>query len=340
MKAAVFYGPNQKLKFEDVPVPKPKPGEILIKVAACGVCHTDLHYIDHGVPTFKKPPMILGHEASGTVSKVGEGVTNLSEGDRVLVPAVLSCGVCTNCRIGRENICEQGVMFGNNVDGAYAEFMVAPAKDVFLFPETIPLEEGSIIADAVTTPFHAVVNRGGVKAGDRVAVFGCGGVGLNLVQVANAVGATVVAVDILDEKLEWAKQLGAAVTINAAKEEKVEKAIRKATGGGADVAFEAVGIPQVMQKAFGSLKAGGRFVVVGYSDQDIALNAGRIMFREMEIRGSLGCRPVDYPRVIRLAAEGKIKIKELVTNRFPLEDIEKAFELLRKGEGIRSIVIP
>jgi len=340
MKAAVFYGSGQQLKFEDVPVPEPKPGEILIKVAACGVCHTDLHYIDHGVPTFKKPPMILGHEASGIVSKVGEGVSNLGEGDRVLVPAVLSCGVCTNCRIGRENICENGVMFGNNVDGAYAEYMVAPAKDVFLFPETIPLEEGSIIADAVTTPFHAVVNRGEVKAGDRVAVFGCGGVGLNLVQVANAVGATVVAVDIRDEKLEWAARLGAAVTINAEKEEKVEKAIRKATGGGADVAFEAVGVPQVMKKAFGCLRTGGRFIVVGYSDQNIELNAGRIMFREMEVRGSLGCRPVDYPRVIRLAEEGKIKIKELVTNRFPLEDIEKALDLLRKGEGIRSIVIP
>jgi len=340
MKAAVFYGAGQKLKMEEVPTPEPGHGEVLIKVAACGVCHTDLHYIDHGVPTFKKPPLILGHEASGIVSKIGDGVTNLKEGDRVLVPAVLSCGTCTNCRTGRENICEHGVMFGNNVDGGYAEYMLAPAKDIFLFPETIPLEEGSIIADAVTTPFHAVVNRGEVKAGDKVAVFGCGGVGLNVVQVANAVGATVVAVDILDKKLSWASELGASVTINASKEEKVEKAIRKATGGGVDVAFEVVGIPEVMKKAFGSLRNGGRFVVVGYSDKDVALNAGRIMFRELEIRGSLGCRPVDYPRAIALASDGKIKIKELVTNRFPLEDIEKAFELLRKGEGIRSIVIP
>jgi 6-hydroxycyclohex-1-ene-1-carbonyl-CoA dehydrogenase len=340
MKAALYYGPGQKLKMEDVPVPEPADGQVLIKIAACGVCHTDLHYIDHGVPTFKKPPLILGHEASGTVSGIGKGVTNLKEGDRVLVPAVLSCGTCSNCRIGRENICEHGVMFGNNVDGAYAEYMVAPAKDIFLFPDTIPLEEGSIIADAVTTPFHAVVNRGEVKAGDRVAVFGCGGVGLNLVQIANAVGATVVAVDILDQKLKWAGELGAAVTINAEKEEKIEKAIRKATGGGADVAFEAVGIPDVMKRAFGSLRTGGRLVVVGYSDKNMELNAGRMMFREMEVRGSLGCRPVDYPRVIALASEGRIKIKELVTKRFPLEDIEKAFELLRKGEGIRSIVIP
>jgi 6-hydroxycyclohex-1-ene-1-carbonyl-CoA dehydrogenase len=340
MKAAVYHGPGKDLAIEDVPVPEPKKGEILVKIAACGVCHTDLHYIDHGVPTFKKPPLILGHEAAGTVSKVGEGVENLSEGDRVLVPAVLSCGVCTNCRTGRENICEHGVMFGNNVDGAYAEYMTAPAKDVFPFPESLPLEEGSIIADAVTTPFHAVVNRGEVRAGDRVAVFGCGGVGLNIVQIAAAVGATVIAVDILDKKLEWAKQLGASFTINPQKEEKVEKAIRKATGGGADVAFEAVGIPALMTRAYGSLRNGGRLVVVGFSAEDMSLNAGRMMYREMEVRGSLGCRPVDYPRVISLAAEGKIKIRELVTNKFPLEDIGKAFDLLRTGEGIRSVVIP
>ncbi len=340
MKAAVYHGSGKELEIEDVPVPEPKKGEILIRIAACGVCHTDLHYIDHGVPTFKKPPLILGHEAAGTVSRIGEDVENLSEGDRVLVPAVLSCGMCPNCRTGRENICEHGIMFGNNVDGAYAEYMTAPAKDVFLFPESLPLEEGSIIADAVTTPFHAVVNRGEVRAGDRVAVFGCGGVGLNVVQIADAVGATVIAVDILDEKLEWAKKLGASITINPQKEEKLEKAIRKATGGGADVAFEAVGIPDLMTRAYGSLRNGGRLVVVGFSAEDMALNAGRMMYREMEVRGSLGCRPVDYPRVIALAAAGKIKVKELVTNKFPLEDIGKAFDLLRKGEGIRSVVIP
>jgi 6-hydroxycyclohex-1-ene-1-carbonyl-CoA dehydrogenase len=340
MKACVFRGAGQKLTYEDVPVPVPGKGEVLIKVAACGVCHTDLHYIDHGVPTFKKPPLILGHEASGTVSQLGEGVTALKVGDKVLAPAVLSCGTCRNCRIGRENICDSGVMFGNNVDGAYAEYMKAPAKDLFILPDAIPLEEGSIIADAVTTPFHAVVNRGEVKAGDRVVVFGCGGVGLNVVQIANAVGATVVAVDILEEKLRWARDLGAAVTIDAKKEEKIEKAVRKATDGGADVAFEVIGNPEVMKSAYGSLRNGGRLVIVGFSDRDMVLNAGRMMYREMEVRGSLGCRPVDYPRVIALAAQGKIKVKELVTNRFPLEHIEKAFQLLREGKGVRSIVIP
>ena len=117
MKAAVFYGPNQPLKVEEVPTPKPGPGEILVKVAACGVCHTDLHYIDHGIPTFKQPPMILGHEASGTVAALGEGVTNWKEGAKVLLPAVLSCGYCRNCREGRENICDSMRMFGTTYGG-------------------------------------------------------------------------------------------------------------------------------------------------------------------------------------------------------------------------------
>ena len=119
MKAAVFHGPNKPLSIEEVDKPKIKDTEILVKVAACGVCHTDLHYIDHGVPTFKKPPLILGHEASGTVAEVGGGVKNFKEGDRVLLPAVLTCGFCEFCRMGRENICETMVMFGNNIDGAY-----------------------------------------------------------------------------------------------------------------------------------------------------------------------------------------------------------------------------
>ncbi|HEX6384629.1 MAG TPA: alcohol dehydrogenase catalytic domain-containing protein, partial [Anaerolineae bacterium] len=146
MKAAVFYAANEPLRVEEVPTPLPGPGEVLVKVAACGLCHTDLHYIDHGVPTFKKPPLILGHEVSGTVAGLGENVTHWKEGDRVLLPAVYGCGQCHYCRTGRENICAHMVMFGNNVDGGYAEYIVAPAKDVIALPEEIPLIEGAIIA--------------------------------------------------------------------------------------------------------------------------------------------------------------------------------------------------
>ncbi len=340
MQAAVFYGPNQPLKVEEVPTPKPGPGQVLVQVAACGVCHTDLHYIDHGVPTFKPPPLILGHEASGTIAELGEGVTEFQVGDRVLLPAVLSCGSCFYCRTGRENICRHMVMFGNNVDGAYAEYVLAPAKDVFHLPDEIPLVEGSIIADAITTPYHAVVNRAQVRPGDKVVVFGCGGVGLNVVQIAAALGALVIAVDILDQKLEWARKLGAAEVINPERVERVDKAVRKLTAGGADITIEAIGNPAVMELAFACLRTGGRLVVVGYSDKDLALNAGRIMYREMEVVGSLGCRPVDYPKVIDMVRRGLIQVTPLVSHRLPLGEINAALDLLRRGEVIRAVVVP
>ncbi len=340
MKAAVFYAAKEPLKIEELPTPQPGSGEILVKVAACGLCHTDLSYIDHGVPTFKKPPLILGHEVSGTVAGLGADVSGWAEGDRALVPAVYGCGNCTMCRTGRENICERMVMFGNNVDGGYAEYMLAPAKDLVPLPDEIPLIEGAIIADAVTTPYHAVVNRGEVKPGDAVVVFGCGGVGINIVQIAAAVGAQVVAVDIDDNKLEMAQKLGAQATINANSVERVDKAVRKLTGGGAHVGFEAIGYSTTQEQTFASVRNGGRFVMVGYSPKPMTLNAGRVMYREMEVVGSLGCRAVDYPRVLELACLGKIKIKELVSARFPLDEINPALDYVRAGEGIRSVVVP
>ncbi len=340
MKAAIFHASHQPLAIEEVPTPQPGPGQVLVRVAACGLCHTDLHYLDHGVPTFKKPPLILGHEISGTIAALGEGVDSWQEGDRVLLPAVYGCGQCTMCRQGRENICQQMVMFGNNVDGGYAEYVLAPAKDVLALPEGIPLVEAAIIADAVTTPYHAVVNRGRVQPGDQVVVYGCGGIGLNVVQMAALVGARVIAVDLVAEKLQWARRLGAAETVDASQEDRPDKAVRRLTGGGADIAFEAIGLPLTQQQAFSSLRAGGRLVLVGFAAERMQLDGGRTMYREMEIVGSLGCRAVDYPRVIALVEQGKLKVAELVTARFPLEEINAGFDALRRGEGIRSVVVP
>ena len=342
MKAAIFHGANKPLSIEDVATPKAGPDDILVKIAACGICHTDMHYIDHGTPTFKQPPLILGHEPSGHVTEVGANVKKFKEGDRVLIPAVLTCGYCDFCRDGRENICAHMVMLGNHIDGAYAEYIKVPAKDICHLPDEIPLEEGSIIADAISTPFHAVKNRAQVKPGDTVVVFGCGGIGINVVQVAAAVGGSVIAVDISDKKLKIAKSLGATATINPTKVEKLGKEIKKMTGGGADIAIEAIGNPDTIQAAFGTLRKGGRLVVIGFSGKDITVSAAKIMFFEMEIIGSLGCRPMDYPKLIELVKLEKIKVKELVTHRFPLEKINDAFDLLRSGDEnvIRSIAIP
>ncbi|NMC70485.1 MAG: alcohol dehydrogenase catalytic domain-containing protein [Myxococcales bacterium] len=343
MRAAVFHGPNQPLKLEDVPTPEPGPGQILVQVAACGVCHTDLHYIDHGVPTAKKPPLILGHEASGTVAKLGDGVKNFQVGDRVLLPAVLSCGTCFFCRTGRENICQSMVMFGNNIDGAYAEYVLAPAKDAFPLPEEVPLVEGAIIADATSTPYFAVTRRAGLRPGDSCLVMGCGGVGMNAVQIAASIGCKVIAVDVLDKKLEYAKSFGAFAVINAKQTQNLAKDVRKLTGGmGVDVAFECIGNPATMEAAFGTIRKGGRLVVVGYTDKPMSLPVMKIMYFEQEVIGSLGCRPVDYPPLIEMARLGKVRVREMVTHRFPLAEINKAFDLLRSGDPscLRAVVIP
>jgi len=341
MKAAVFHEPNKPLNIEEVEIPKTGANEIKVKIAACGVCNTDLHYIDHGVPTFKKPPIILGHEASGIVEEVGFKVKNFKVGDRVLIPPVFSCGYCENCRLGRENICLNMIMLGNHVDGAFAEYICVPSKDCQPLPKELPLEESCIIADAISTPYHAVKNRAQVKPGDSVVVFGCGGVGINVVQMAVACGASVIAIDISDFKLETAGKLGARHTINSSKkaEKELLKEIRELTGGGADIAIEAIGNPSTIALASAAVKAGGRHCQVGFSPQDAVLNAGRLMFREIEIVGSLGCRPVDYPKIIEMVKTGKIQLQPVVTNKFKLQDIDKAFDLMRKGEALRSIIV-
>ena len=340
MKAVVFHGSEKGLKIEDIPVPQIGEDQILVKVAACGVCHTDLHYIEHGVPTFKKPPLVLGHEASGIVEQLGSKVDKFKKGQRVLIPAVLTCGRCFACRQGRENICSAMTMLGNHFDGAYAEYVAVPAKDVLDLPESIPLEEASIIADAISTPYHAVKNRAQVKPGDTVVIFGCGGVGINAVQLASAAGGYVIAVDINPRKLDWAAEFGAAKTIDASKIERVSKEIKKLTGGGADIAMEVIGNPRTIEEAFECVRVGGRLCVVGYTHEAISVVAGKIMFKEIEVVGSLGCRPVDYLPLIRMVEQGKVDLKRQVTHRFSLDEIGQAFEVMKEGLSLRSIVVP
>ncbi len=338
MKAAVLY-PGSQLKLSNVPVPEPATGEILVRVAACGICHTDLHYIDHGVSTFKSP-VILGHEVSGTVAELGPGVTQFREGDRVLLPAIFTCGGCRACRTGRENICERMRMLGNHVDGAYAEYVVAPAKDCFPLPTEIPLAEACLIGDALSTPYHAVKHRAKVRLGEAVAIFGCGGVGINAVQFAALAGAHVIAVDVDDRKLELARQFGAHDTLNSRAVERVDKELKKRAGGGVDVAMEVIGKPETLRAAYDSVRPGGRICVVGYCAEAVTLPFSKLMFFELEVVGSLGCRPSDYPELIELVRAGRVKLQPLVTGRYALDDIFAGLDALRQGKGLRGIVLP
>lgn len=340
MKAAVFHGNGSRLTIEEMPLPDLREGDVLLRVAACGLCHTDLHYLDHGVPTFRKPPIILGHEAAGIVDRIGPGVSGIAHGDRVLAPSVWACGRCRYCRAGRENLCAELVMPGNHVHGGFAEFLAVPAKELVRLPPELPLERACVIADAVSTPYHAVKQRGQVRAGDTVAVVGCGGVGLNVVQCASLAGATVIAVDVNDTRLALAKRLGAQHTINPTTTERVDKEVRKLTDGGVDVAFEVVGNPKTIDLAFNLLRKGGRLVVIGFSHEAVPINAAKLMFYELELVGSLGCGAGLYPEIVALVASGRIDLEPIVSGTFPLDRINEGFDRLRRGEGVRWVVTP
>jgi 6-hydroxycyclohex-1-ene-1-carbonyl-CoA dehydrogenase len=340
MKAAVFHEAHRPLALEEVPTPTPGDGEVLVRVSACGVCHTDMHYIDHGVKTFAPPPLILGHEPAGIVEQLGPNAQGRRVGERVLLPAVFPCGRCEMCQRGRGNICSDLRMFGNNVPGAYAEFVVAPAAYCIPMPDDIPLEEGAIIADAISTPFHAVKNRARVQPGDTVVVVGCGGLGMNVLQCALAFGATVVAVDANDAKLDMARSLGAAAGLNPRTVSRPDKELKKLTGGGADVAIEAIGNPETVRLAFDSVRRGGRLCVLGFCTEEVPLALGKLMYYELEVVGSLGCPPGEYPRLIEMVRRGRIQLMPMVTAKMPLDRINDAFDLLRRGEGLRTVVLP
>jgi 6-hydroxycyclohex-1-ene-1-carbonyl-CoA dehydrogenase len=340
VKAAVFYGPNRPLEIADWPAPRLGPGEVLVRVAGCGLCHTDLHYIDHGVKTFKSPPLVLGHEAAGVVAELGSGVAGRAVGDRVLIPSVLGCGHCEYCRQGRENLCSQMVMLGNNIDGGYAELVAVPAKDLLVVPPELPLQRACVIADALSTPFHAVRRRAKVRLGEWVVVVGCGGVGLNVVQCAAAAGGRVIALDLNDSRLDLAKRLGASAVINTTGVVRVDKKIREMTDGGADVAIEAIGSPATIELGFGLLRRGGRLCVIGYSQEPVSLSAARLMYHELEIVGSLGCGAGEYREILGLVAAGTLQLEPIVSGTLPLAEINTGFDRLRRGEGVRWVVVP
>ncbi len=340
MQALVLTAVGGPLEAKELPRPEPAAGEARVEVSACGLCHTDLHYLDHGVATAKSPPLVLGHEISGVVDALGEGAASPPVGQQVLVPALLPCGRCGYCRGGRENLCPDAKMPGNHIDGGFAKYLCVPAKDLVPLPPGIDPISGAVIADALTTPYHAVVERAQVRPGERVAVIGCGGVGINVVQFAAAAGAEVVALDVSEEKLAISRELGAEATINVAKVENPARELRKHFGEGADVAFEVVGRPETIALGFSALRRGGRLCLVGYSANPAALPANRAMFFEYTVLGSLGCPPASYPKVIDLVRRGKVRLDPVVTQRLPLLRFQEGLRALRQGEGLRTVLLP
>ena len=362
-RAAVLFEVGKGLQIHEVDVHPPRPGEVLVRMAAGGVCHSDLHAMTgHLVAAL---PAILGHEGAGVVADVGPGVTTVKAGDHVIPLWRLSCGVCEYCTDGRPALCNAGMQIrltGRLLDGTtrftldgreikhfagastFSEYTVLPEASVLKIPDDLSLDRAALLGCAVITGVGAAINCARVKPGSSVVVFGAGGVGLNAIQGAAIGGAEkIIAVDLLDRKLEFARQFGATHTVNGGKGDPVEQ-VRALTGGrGVDYAFEVIGLPQTMRQAYDCLGKRGMCVVVGVTPMaaEVAVPVMTLVFEERVLTGSVygSSRPrTDIPKLIDLYRAGKLKLDELLTRRYPFAEINEAYAALERGEVARSVV--
>lgn len=354
---------TQGVQVETVTVALPQRGEVMIKLAACGVCHSDLSATNGviGMPM----PVVVGHEGAGVVVAVGEGVTEFALGDHVVSSFVSMCGKCRYCQSGRPQLCDQAgktvatlpgggtrytdaqgqplsVFFGC---GVMAEYTTLNEGSLVKIDPSVALDKAALVSCGVMTGVGAVVNTAKLTAGSIAVVFGCGGVGLNAIQGCVIAGARqIVAVDTSDAKLELAKQFGATHVVNSSREENVVKTLRKLTGGGADYAFECVGLGEVAALAFGSLGKGGTAVSVGVSARKDTTTIGTLAMTcdEKTLKGSYfgSARPrEDFPRLIGLYCCGKLKLDELITRTYSIDEAPQAFEDLKAGRNARGMIL-
>lgn len=360
MKALVF---EQGLAIEEIPVPVPQAGEARIRVAYCGVCHSDLHVLKEHTP-FPRP-CVLGHEISGTVDALGDGVDGLSVGQRVVCSFVIPCGRCRACAAGHDELCipfleenrtkghlydgrsrlarEDGTPIATYSMGGLAELCCVPVTDVFPLPEGLGLRDASIIGCSSFTAFGATHNVGQVGLGDRVAVIGAGGVGSSVIQMCRLAGAaSVIAVDVDEARREPSLALGATRFVNSRLESPLD-AVSEETGGWmADVAIEALGLPDTVRLATELLHEGGRAVIVGLPSESktAELDIGRMVKRRLALHGSYGAHTrADMPVIVAAAASGHLRSGQLISREFPLEQAAAAYHELEQGRIVGRAVI-
>jgi 2-desacetyl-2-hydroxyethyl bacteriochlorophyllide A dehydrogenase len=341
MKAVRLIVPGQPLEMQDTPIPAVGPRDVLVRIKAAGICHSDVHYRAGVSPV--NFPLTLGHEVAGVVDQVGPQVSNVQVGDRVCLHYMVTCGDCVYCSMGSEQFCTSGQMLGYHRDGGYAEYIVLPARSAFPLPDEIPFEQGAIMMCSSATSFHAL-RKGRVKAGEVVAVFGVGGLGMSALQLARAFGALdVYAVDINPRKLDMAEGFGA-IPINAAETDPVAEIKRLSGGRGVDVALELIGLPLTMQQAVESLAKFGRAVMVGVTQKTIEVAPYRdLVLREGEIIGSSDHLAQELPTLIELARRGKLNLSGVVTHTLPLDAgaINAAMDRLEHfSDDIRVVITP
>ena len=358
MKAAVLYEINTPLKIEEFDLPETGPNQVRVRIVASGVCHSDWHVVKGDWPHIPIPT-ILGHEGAGIVEEVGTQVTGVREGDHVILSWKRSCGYCEMCQKGFPTLCElppdtstlprfpgkQRTMEKMAGLGTFGTHALVPQDAVVSIDKDMPFAQAALIGCGVMTGVGAAINTAQVQQGSSVAVFGCGGVGLNCIQGAAIAGAEpIIAVDVRDNKLEMAKRFGATHTVNASQEDAVARIQELSGGPGVHYAFEAIGITgEPFLQAIQCTRRRGITVFVGHAPEGtpVALDA-RMLMHEKTVIGSYygSARPhVDFSRLIRLYKAGKLNLDELVTRRYPLEGVNEAFEALGRGEVARSVLM-
>jgi S-(hydroxymethyl)glutathione dehydrogenase/alcohol dehydrogenase len=362
-KAVLCREINQPVVVEEIEVEPPRRGEVMIRLAACGVCHSDYSVTTGTIPF--PPPVVLGHEGAGIVVEVGEGVTGIAVGDAVVSSFVSMCGKCRYCQTGRPQLCDQAAKAAYTLPdgtvrtkdrqgrplnvfsgcGVMAEVATLHTDNVVKIDQDIPLDRAALVSCGVMTGVGAVANTARVAPGSIAVVFGCGGVGLNAIQGCAIAGAAmIVAVDTADAKLEMARQFGATHVLNAKSEENVVKALRKLTGGGADYAFECVGHGEVAAQAYGALRKGGTAVVVGVASQkdNTTVRTASLTFEEKTLTGSYfgSARPrEDFPRLLALYRARRLKLDELITRTYRIDEAPQAFADLAAGRNARGVIV-
>ncbi len=364
MKAAIFHEVGKPMTIEPIEVAPPRTGEVLVRYRAGGVCHSDHHAMAGVFPV--PTPIVMGHEGAGVVEEVGPGVRSVKPGDHVVSVWRYSCGNCELCLSGRPAICGEGIRMrtdGTLSDGTtrftingekvhhflgvstFSSHSVVSEKSVLKIRKDMSLEKAAVVSCAVITGVGAVTNAAKVRPGESVAVFGAGGVGLNAIQGAALVGAEpIIAVDLMQNKLEMAKTFGATHVVNSSDENAVE-AIREITKGkGAHYAFELIGLPEVMATAFQSVRTGGTAVIVGIADvkSKVSIHPTALVTEEKRLIGSLygSCNPrLEVPRLIDLYMAGKLNLDDLLTKEWSIEQINEAYQALINGEVARSVVV-
>jgi NDMA-dependent alcohol dehydrogenase len=363
-KAAVCVGLNEPLEIQDLDLDAPHAGEIRLRMGASGVCHSDLS-IQNGT-LMGALPMVLGHEGAGVVEELGEGVTGLEVGDHVVVSWVPQCGQCFFCQRGQGFLCEAGQMamvtgglldgttrFSRNGEpikqmacsGTFSEQAIIPAIGAVKIPKDVPLEIGALIGCGVLTGVGAALNTANIRPGDTVAVVGCGGVGLNVIQGAKIAGAEeIIAIDMLANKLDMAKQFGATTLVNAGDGDPVAQVMDLTEQRGVDVAFEVIGLKQTIEQTLMMTRRGGEAILVGVPRMEVMLELPAFFGVVLMSKSIKGCWygssnvQKDVPRLLEYYKSGELKLDELISRRIRVDDVNDAFTAMEAGEVARSVI--